>query len=227
MDIIPNVTASNHHQDPASQTMDAELELESNVRHQLQRQIYLMQLCEQECEAAVSRTNASIAQAISLLQDRGAQLVSATRSCYSQAKLFHSDLHSRTAALFAQLHVQPKKSQTLSDTTADAAERFLKILDDARASPLCVGCGGLGVSVDLSDVTKAISDLQVRVFLAPESYFVSMSNALSGGYQRIQSSDAGVGQSGISVPQCCRDFLEVCSRIIFSWRQSHLCYLRY
>jgi hypothetical protein len=138
-----------------------ELELESNVRHVLQRQMHLMQLCDQECEAAVSRTNASIAEAILLLQTQGTQLVTATRSCYSQAKVFHASLHSRAATLLAQIHSQPMKSQNATESATDAAARLLKILDDARAAPLCVGCGGFGVSVDLSVVTTAISDLQV------------------------------------------------------------------
>ena len=146
-----------------------DLELESSVRHLLQRQMHLVQLCEQECEAAVTRTNASIAEAISLLQARGTQLVAATRTCYSQAKVFHSDLHSRAAALLAQIHTQPAKSQVPSENTVDSGARFLKISEDARASPLCIGCGGLGVIVDLSDVTNAISDLQVVSFIAYES----------------------------------------------------------
>lgn len=133
------------------------MELESNVRHVLQRHMHLAQLCDQECEAAVSRTNASIAEAILLLQTQQTQLVTATRSCYSQAKVFHASLHSRAATLLAQIHSQPMKSQNATDSAA----RLLKILDDARAAPLCVGCGGLGVSVDLSEVTSVISDLQV------------------------------------------------------------------
>ena len=138
-----------------------ESELEGNVRHALQRQSQLMHLCDQECEASVSRTNASISQAVSLLQSRGGELVAATRSCYSQAKTFHTDLHARAAAVLAQLHSQPVQSHTRSQFVADAGARLLKILDDARAAPLCVGCGGSSVSVDLSNVMKAISDLQV------------------------------------------------------------------
>jgi hypothetical protein len=138
-----------------------ELEFESNVRHVLHRQMHLMQLCDLECEAAESRINDSIAEAILLLQTRGAQLVTATRSCYSQAKVFHASLHSRAAALLAQIHSPPMRSQNATESAADAATRLLQILDDARAAPLCVGYGGCGVSVDFSVITTAITDLQV------------------------------------------------------------------
>ena len=138
-----------------------ESELEGNIRHALQRQSQLMHICDQECEASVSRTNTSISQAILLLQSRGSELVAATRSCYAQAKSFHSDLHARAAAILAQLHSQPVQSHARSQFFADAGARLLKILDDARAAPLCVGCGGSSVSVDVSNVMKAISELQV------------------------------------------------------------------
>ena len=152
----------------ASRSVVMELGLESNVRHAIQRQMQLMQLCDQECDASLSRTDASIEQAILLLQNRRAELATAIRSCYSQAKSFHSDLHSRASAILNQLHSQHMQSHSPSDTTADAGAKLLKVLDDARAAPLCVGCGGSGVSVDLSNVTNAISELQVlhiRTFL--------------------------------------------------------------
>jgi len=145
----------------ASRSVVMELGLESNVRHAIQRQMQLMQLCDQECDASLSRTDASIEQAILLLQNRRAELATAIRSCYSQAKSFHS-------AILNQLHSQHMQSHSPSDTTADAGAKLLKVLDDARAAPLCVGCGGSGVSVDLSNVTNAISELQVlhiRTFL--------------------------------------------------------------
>ncbi len=170
-----------------------ELGLESNVRHVMQRQMQCMQLCDQECEASVSRTNALIAQTILLLQTRGAELVSATRSCYSQAKSFHSNLHSRAAAVLAQLHSPPMHSHTASESITDAGAILLKLMDDARAAPLCVGCGGCGVSVDLSNVNKAISDLQVmhlRTFIFDSGLVLTTQ---VGGYQRGKSSDASDG----------------------------------
>jgi hypothetical protein len=163
---------------PLSQAMESELE--GNVRHALQRQSQLMHMCDQECEASVSRTNASISQAILLLQSRGSELVAATRSCYAQAKTFHADLHARAAAVLAQLHSQPVQSQTRSQFFADAGARLLKILDDARAAPLCVGCGGSSVSVDASNVMKAISELQVMCdhpFIFDSSVYVDYKQA--------------------------------------------------
>jgi hypothetical protein len=138
-----------------------ELELEGNVLHVLHRQMHLMQLCDQECEAAEKRINDSIAEAILLLQTKGAQLVNATRSCYSQAKAFHASLHSRAAALLAQIHSPPMRSQIATESAAGTTTKLLKILDDAKAAPLCVGCGGCGVSVDFSVITAAITDVQV------------------------------------------------------------------
>ena len=137
------------------------MELESNVRHTMQRQMQLVQLCDEECEASVARTNALISQAILQLQTKGTELVAATRSCYSQAKEFHSHLHTRTSAVLAKLQSQPAQSRSAPDDIADAGAQLLKIMDDARASPLCVGCGGCGVSVDLSSVAQAIAELQV------------------------------------------------------------------
>jgi hypothetical protein len=150
----------------ASRSVAMELGLESNVRHAIQRQMQLIQLCDQECDASLSRTDASIEQAILLLQNQRAELLTAIRSCYSQAKSYHSDLHSRAVAILDQLHSQPMQSHSLSDTTANAGAKLLKVLDDAQAAPLCVGCGGSAVSVDLSNVTNAISELQVRCIRA-------------------------------------------------------------
>lgn len=178
------------------------MELESNVRHTMQRQMQLVQLCDEECEASVARTNALISQAILQLQTKGTELVAATRSCYSQAKEFHSHLHTRTSAVLAKLQSQPAQSRSAPDDIADAGAQLLKIMDDARASPLCVGCGGCGVSVDLSNVAQAIAELQVTY---ARGSLLSCLPLISyaGGYQRGELPNARDGRCRDSVSKRC------------------------
>jgi hypothetical protein len=141
--------------------------LEDNLRHTLQRQAQLVLSCDQECEVAVSRITASVTQSILLLQSRGIELVAATRSCFAQAKAFHSDLQSRAAATLDLLNARILMVNSEPECISEAGATLLKIIDDARASPLCIGCGGSGVSVDISKVVNAISDLQVVSLFAP------------------------------------------------------------